>query len=117
MAFISRIVTVAALLIGTSVCSNAQIVRDFINDAGKGINKVTKKGGGSGLSESEIGAGLKEALQIGAKNATSKVSAVNGFFGNALIKVLMPPEAKKVENTLREIGLGDQVDQAILSMN
>ena len=29
----------------------------------------------------------------------------------------MPPEAKKVENTLRSIGMGDQVDKAVLSMN
>ena len=29
----------------------------------------------------------------------------------------MPPEAKKVESTLRSMGFGEQVDKAILSMN
>jgi hypothetical protein len=37
--------------------------------------------------------------------------------GNAAVKILMPPEARKVEETLRKFGLGSQVDQAITSMN
>ena len=98
--------------------TQAQMFRDYVNEADRSLNQLQKnKNNGGGLSQSDIAAGLKQALQVGAKNATNKVSAVNGFFGNALIKILMPPEAKKVENTLREIGLGDQVDKAILSMN
>jgi hypothetical protein len=74
------------------------------------------KGGGS-LSNEEIISGLKEALSIGAQNGATKLSAVDGFFANAAIKVLMPPEAKKVESTLRSVGMGKLVDDAILSMN
>lgn len=70
-----------------------------------------------GLSGSEIAAGLKEALRVGTDTATKQLSNVNGFFANAAIKVLMPPEAKKVENTLRDVGMGRVVDNAILSMN
>jgi len=33
------------------------------------------------------------------------------------VKVLMPPEAQKVEKTLRSVGAGKLVDDAILSMN
>ena len=88
-----------------------------MNDAQKKVDNYKNNKKGGSLTESEVASGLKEALQVGAKNATNRVSAVDGFFGNALIKVLMPPEAKKVENTLREIGLGDQVDKTILSMN
>lgn len=72
---------------------------------------------GGGLSSSEIAAGLKEALRVGTDTATKQLSSVNGFFANAAIKVLMPPEAKKVENTLRDVGMGKVVDNAILSMN
>jgi len=75
------------------------------------------KGGGSSLSNEEIINGLKEALSVGAQNSSSKLSAVDGFFANAAIKVLMPPEAVKVENTLRRAGMGKLVDDAILSMN
>jgi hypothetical protein len=62
-------------------------------------------------------AGLKEALSVGARNSSDKLSAVDGFFANAAIKVLMPEEAKKAESTLRNVGLGNMVDKAILSMN
>lgn len=83
----------------------------------KASGLLNKSKGGSGLSNDEIIAGLKEALSVGAQNSSSKLSAVDGFFANAAIKVLMPPEAKKAENTLRSVGMGDLVDKAILSMN
>lgn len=69
------------------------------------------------LSTTEIAAGLKEALSIGTQNSAGKLSAADGFFSNAAIKILMPEEAKKVESTLRGIGLGSLIDKAILSMN
>ena len=74
-------------------------------------------GGKSSLSNQEIIGGLKEALQVGTEKGTAKLSAVDGFFKDAVIKILMPEEAKKAEKTLRGMGLGRQVDNAILSMN
>ena len=76
-----------------------------------------KSKGGTSLSNDEIIAGLKEALTVGAQNSSGKLSALDGFFANAAIKVLMPAEAKKVETTLRNAGMGQMVDDAILSMN
>ncbi|ULQ53691.1 DUF4197 domain-containing protein [Flavihumibacter fluvii] len=73
--------------------------------------------GTSGLSSDDIIAGLKEALIVGSKNSTDKLSAADGFFKDAAVKVLMPEEAKKVEQKLRQLGMGQLVDDAILSMN
>lgn len=73
--------------------------------------------GTGGLSNTEIVQGLKEALRVGTDTSTKKLSLVNGFFGDAAIKILMPPEAEKVEKTLRDVGLGKTVDNAVLSMN
>ena len=69
------------------------------------------------LTNADIVMGLKEALTIGTQNGTNKLSAVDGFFKDAALKILMPPEAQKVESTLRSLGFGSVVDQAILSMN
>lgn len=69
------------------------------------------------LSNQEIVGALREALQVGARNASGKLSAQNGYFGNQLVKILLPPEAKKVESALRQVGMGDLVDKTILSMN
>ena len=99
-----------------AVNANAQMLRDYVNSAEHVFDR-NKKGDKKPLTNTDITAGLREALQVGAKNATDRLSLENGFFGNALIKVLMPPEAKKVENTLREAGMGSYVDKAILSMN
>jgi len=80
------------------------------------INSV-KGGKGTSLSNDEIVNGLKEALSLGAKKSADKLSAADGFFKDAAVKVLMPPEAQKVEKTLRSIGAGKLVDDAILSFN
>ena len=89
------------------------------NTNNTGNANTGSKGGGnfSGLSSTDVTGALRQALQVGAQNASNRLSAPNGFFGNALIKILMPPEAKQVESTLREVGMGSQVDQAILTMN
>lgn len=89
------------------------------------FNKVTKKdivfksGSvlGKGLSNGDIISGLKEALRIGTDSSSKKLSKVDGFFGDAAIKILMPAEALKVEKTLRSVGMGLVVDNAILAMN
>jgi Protein of unknown function (DUF4197) len=81
------------------------------------LNSVLSGGKSSSLSSDEIVQGLKEALQVGAELSGQKLSSLDGYFANAAIKILMPEEAKKVEQNLRGIGLGKQVDNAILSMN
>jgi hypothetical protein len=65
----------------------------------------------------EISTGLKQALEQGATKSSDQLSAVNGFFGNATIKILFPPEAQKVEKTLRGLGLNQLCDNVILSLN
>jgi len=69
------------------------------------------------LGSGDIADGLKQALTIGAKKSADRLSAVDGFFKDAAVKILWPPEAQKVEKTLRNIGMGQMVDNAILSMN
>ncbi|MBC7903378.1 MAG: DUF4197 domain-containing protein [Gemmatimonadaceae bacterium] len=76
-----------------------------------------KSGSGTSLSNEEIVAGLKEALSVGAQNSSNKLASADGFFKDAAVKVLWPAEAQKVEKTLRNLGMGKLVDDAILSLN
>lgn len=80
------------------------------------LNNLPASTGQTG-GTAQIAAGLKEALTIGTQNSANRLSSANGFFANAALKILMPPEAKKVESTLRNVGLGGVVDKAILAMN
>jgi len=73
--------------------------------------------GNSGLTQTEIANGLKEALTIGAQTSSNRLSAVDGFFNNAIHKIYMPEEAQKVEKALRAVGMGATVDKAVLAMN
>lgn len=70
-----------------------------------------------GLTTQDIASGLKEALTIGAQNSSSRLSMENGFFGNAILKIWMPPEAQRVESILKGLGFGATVDKAVLAMN
>lgn len=84
------------------------------------INSATQSVSGnnkSKLSNDDVISGLKEALTIGTQNSTKKLGSVDGFFKDAALKILMPPEAQKVTTTLRTMGMGSLVDKAILSMN
>jgi hypothetical protein len=98
----------------------AQGLKGLIKKATKDttVNRmIGAKSVAAGLSNDEIISGLKEALSVGTGNGTKKLSSVNGFFADAAVKILMPEEAKKVEQKLRAVGFGKQVDNAILSMN
>lgn len=88
-------------------------------DAQLKLPKVLKKatGGAIGITENEAGEGIKEALSKGVVNAVLNLNKTDGFFGSQLYKVLLPPDAKKVESTLRNMGMGAQVDKAVLAIN
>jgi len=72
---------------------------------------------GTGVTEYEAAAGIKEALAQGLSGAVLRLNREDGFFKDAFYKILLPPDAKKIENTLRDIGLGSMVDKAILQIN
>jgi hypothetical protein len=71
----------------------------------------------TGVTEAEAGEGIKEALGQGLVGAVLKLNKEDGFFKDAFYKILIPEDAKKVENTLRDLGLGSMVDKAILQIN
>ncbi|MDQ2720718.1 MAG: DUF4197 domain-containing protein [Bacteroidota bacterium] len=79
---------------------------------------ILGSGSGNGnLSNADIVQGLKEALRVGTDSSTYHLGLLNGFYKDDMIKILMPPEAQKVEKTLRNVGMGSVVDKAVLSMN
>ena len=77
----------------------------------------TATGAGGGVTEAEAGQGIKEALGQGLVKAVLQLNKQDGFFGDAVYKVLLPPDAKKIENTLRDLGMNKLVDKAILQIN
>lgn len=70
-----------------------------------------------GISQAEAAQGIKEALGQGLGKSVLQLNSVDGFFKDAAYKILLPPDAKKIENTLRTLGFNSLVDKAILQIN
>lgn len=68
-------------------------------------------------TQDEAATGIRQALSNGIASAIANLGRENGFFGDQIYKVLLPPDAVKIESTLRNIGMGSQVDRAILQIN
>lgn len=79
-----------------------------------GVLEQTQQGG---LTDGDVVMGLKEALKVGINKGADSASQINGFFLNPKIKIPFPPEVQKVENALRKVGLGSEVDKFVVSLN
>ncbi len=107
-----KLILAAALLTTMNSCQS-QNFGNILKQANDVLSGTTS----GALTTEEIGRGLKEALTVGIKNSSSQASALNGYLGNQTIKLLFPPEAQKVEQKLRDIGLGNECDKFITTLN
>lgn len=98
------------LLLSLTACTSAQI-NQAIGDANKILS--TEKP----LTTAEVADGLKEALINGISKGSDLTSQLDGYFKNPEIKIPFPPDVKKVEDKLRQIGLGNEVDKFVMTLN
>jgi hypothetical protein len=71
----------------------------------------------SGLSNADASAGLKKALNQGIDIAVGKLGVTDGFLKNPQVKIDLPPKLAKAEGMMRMLGVGDELDQLVTSMN
>jgi hypothetical protein len=110
---------VLTALLGLHVAASAQVFR--LPKLG-GIlttpsTKAPTQGSTGSITQDEAARGLKEALVQGISKGADQASQQDGFNLNKLIRIPFPPDAQRVANTLRSIGLGSQVDRFELSLN
>ena len=91
--------------------TNCDTVQEVVNST---LNGSTTS---STPTNEQIIAGLKEALVQGSSKGVDILSVKDGFYKNEAVKVLFPPEAQKIEKTLRDIGAGAIVDVAVEKLN
>jgi hypothetical protein len=99
-----------ALLLLLGACTVTQI-NQAVSDADKMLGTEQP------LTTAEVGDGLKEALINGISKGSDLVSQADGYFKNPEIKIPFPPDVKKVEDKLRQVGLGKEVDQFVMTLN
>jgi Protein of unknown function (DUF4197) len=103
-----KVLFVCSLLLGA--CTTAQI-----NQTLGEVNKAI--GSDKPLTSAEVGEGLKEALISGISKGSDQLSLVDGYLKNPQIKIPFPPDVKKVEDKLRQLGLGSEVDRFVTTLN
>lgn len=69
------------------------------------------------LGNSDIAAGLRQALDLGIDKQVTKLTAEDGFFKNELVKIVLPEELQKVDDGLRKIGLSSLADEGLKILN
>ncbi len=74
-------------------------------------------GGAGVVTEAEAAQGIREALDQGVGRGIQTLNVTDGFFGSQTYKLFLPPEAQRIENTMRQLGMGAMVDKAILQIN
>lgn len=92
-------------------CTTTQVTQ-ALKEANKAIGTSSPS-----LTTAEVAEGLKEALIKGISIGADQVSQLDGYFKNPSIKIPFPPDVKKVEDKLRQVGLGNEVDKFIMTLN
>jgi hypothetical protein len=94
-----------AFTVPFSSCDKADEIINAVNNAGS-------------LSNDDIVKGLKAALQVGADTSVTRLSAVDGYFKDAAVKILLPPEAAPIfDNLSRVPGMNILVDKTVEAIN
>ena len=99
-----KIIIAIILIITLNSCSELQGV----------IHQLPNEGE---ISNLEIASGLREALEFGIDKQVSKLTQVDGFYKNELVKILLPEELQKVDKALRDIGLSNLADEGLKVLN
>ena len=69
------------------------------------------------VTSTEVAMGLKEALNVGISKGADQASKEGGYFDNPKLKIPFPPDVQRVEQRLRQLGLGSEVDKFVLTLN
>jgi len=81
------------------------------------LQQVVNQLPNGGITNSQIASGLKEALDKGITDKVSILAVKDGFYKNELVKIMLPAELQKVDNTFRKIGLSKVADEGLKILN
>ncbi|MBI9060893.1 MAG: DUF4197 domain-containing protein [Marinilabiliaceae bacterium] len=70
------------------------------------------------LTEYEVSGGLKEALRVGTDSAATRLGALNGYYGDELVKIMLPEEASIIVDNISKIPGGNKlVEDVVIRIN
>lgn len=107
--------TIFGVLALTSPSAQAGTLDDLLKEAQQ--PRSGAPAGSQSLDQNTAVSGLKEALSVGTENAVRSISKADGYFGNDLIKILLPEKIQQAANVVGKLGYQQQVDNLVLAMN
>ncbi len=113
------ILTIALLVTGLAAIP-AAAQTDWLKQGKDLLGGATGKSGGASvaaLSNSEIGAGLKEALRVGTQTVVGQLGKADGFNSDSAIHIPLPDSMKSVQSTLNRIGMSSMLDDLETRLN
>src|SRR5690606_31480647 len=72
---------------------------------------------GAALSQSQIGAGLKDAMKVASRRVIGQVGRPDGFFRDSAIRIPLPGALERIAQPLRTVGASGMLDDLVLRMN
>ena len=111
------VVLLLALFVTTSARADWTDLLEKIPDSAKQAVTSSDVASASGLSHTEIVAGLKEALDTATATAVSKLGKAGGFLDNPQVRIPLPDQLNWVEKGLRKAGQQELADDFITTMN
>lgn len=111
------VAALAALLSGLATPASAQ---DFLKQLEGLKDRIPGFGSGGptgGLTDAEIGNGLREALRVGTGRLVERLGRTNGFNTDPDVHIPLPDSLRKVQSTLKQFGLSGLADDLELRLN
>jgi len=71
----------------------------------------------AGLSQADAARGIREALGLAARNATTRLGAADGFWGNTRVRIPLPGVLGQTQRTLGRMGMSRPLDDLQQSLN
>jgi hypothetical protein len=70
------------------------------------------------VTQTEIIAGLKQALSVGVDQSVAQLTPADGYLNDLALKILLPPEAEVITKNLARLPGGQQmIDRVVTSIN
>ena len=99
------------------VLSSCDVLNNAANQASNLVNTNENSTEEPALTNTEVIAGLREALNVGIDNSVKSTSVVDGFLKNSDIRLPFPPDAEKVKQKALDLGLDGQVEKFETTLN
>lgn len=103
--WIRKVILFCSLFSLISCAELQQVANNFPNQTGVGTDSAY------------IANGLRQALDKGIEKQVTKLTKTDGFYKNQMVKIMLPQELQKVDQTLRDIGLGSLADEGLKAIN